>query len=926
MAYAEGSPPGIQLALTAEQKKTVLAFLNDKERSKFLERWLAEWGISSFKAKVVVRVLVPALQKFLGGVAERGLDRVHETLSRHFNFYDDLSGRISVWLFYKIENRKVPEKLLKPWIENPPQGVTVEDWTALNRETKVWVEQLEKLNLITLALDDLKASVSLRIDRPGQLKREPLSRLLRAHNSLIPLFGRDRELAGLHSFADHPDGFRWLVLTGDGGVGKTRLALSFAGLREEDGWNAGLLSAEGLGHWVRHSGFPRWAPLTDTLVVVDYAASKVGTLKSLLERFAGWAMDDAAGTKLRLLLLEREGTKDGGWVNNLCSFAEGALRDHIADGLAAVQEMKAPGRGDPDQAMVQILRATFNSWASLPGPKPPQFPDLTQDDLREIRRSTEGRPLFLQMAALRACAEKNTASLARWDRTDLLKDAVGRERNYIRRFCNGDGTLTFLMERGVALLAFTGPIAKDDPRWLELLRKDFEACGHPQGQPGEVSSYIAGLLGESQANGTIIPLAPDILAEALAVSVLRDRPQAAAHALEGALDCSGNAAWINLLRAVTDTYALAEFAGLERWAEQLVNQRPAPELAALETLFPAQTVALAHVSATVYQKLLQGLPEGDNAERARIFNNLGNRYSDLGRRDEALEALKQAVEIYQRLAAKDPDAFAPILAMSLGNLGACCAQLGQREDALHAGKVAVEIYEQLAAMNPDAFGPGLAMSLNSLGTFYVDLGLREKALEAVKQAVQMYERLTAKDSDAFEPHMAGSLNNLGGCYSDLGQGAEALQATERAVEIYDRLAAKNPDAFESHLASGLNNLGRCYYNLRRWDDALQAARRAVGIRERLTAKNRDAFEPELAKGLGTLGSICLAITSAQASLIFERGVSTLSRLFLENPRVFGEIMAALVNQYKRACESVGKKPDAVLLGPINDALNKLNGS
>ena len=52
---------------------------------------------------------------------------------------------------------------------------------------------------------------------------------------------------------------------------------------------------------------------------------------------------------------------------------------------------------------------------------------------------------------------------------------------------------------------------KDDPHWLDLLRKDAEACGHPQGRPGEVSRDVAALLGEEQggapghANGKTEP-------------------------------------------------------------------------------------------------------------------------------------------------------------------------------------------------------------------------------------------------------------------------------------------------------------------------------------------------------------------------------------------------------------------------------------
>ena len=51
------------------------------------------------------------------------------------------------------------------------------------------------------------------------------------------------------------------------------------------------------------------------------------------------------------------------------------------------------------------------------------------------------------------------------------------------------------------------------------------------------------------------------------------------------------------------------------------------------------------------------------------LNNQGNTLSDLGRREEALEATAEAVALYRQLAAQRPDAFLPDLAMSLNNQG-----------------------------------------------------------------------------------------------------------------------------------------------------------------------------------------------------------------------------------------------------------------
>ena len=66
------------------------------------------------------------------------------------------------------------------------------------------------------------------------------------------------------------------------------------------------------------------------------------------------------------------------------------------------------------------------------------------------------------------------------------------------------------------------------------------------------------------------------------------------------------------------------------------------------------------------------------------LNNLSNRLADLGRREEALAAIQEAVAIYRELAAARPDAFRPDLASSLNNLSLRLADLGRREDALAA--------------------------------------------------------------------------------------------------------------------------------------------------------------------------------------------------------------------------------------------------
>jgi hypothetical protein len=56
---------------------------------------------------------------------------------------------------------------------------------------------------------------------------------------------------------------------------------------------------------------------------------------------------------------------------------------------------------------------------------------------------------------------------------------------------------------------------------------------------------------------------------------------------------------------------------------------------------------------------------------------ISDRLQYMGRREDALRAMQEAVELYRRLAADCPEAYNPDLVMSLTNLSNC---LGLRED------------------------------------------------------------------------------------------------------------------------------------------------------------------------------------------------------------------------------------------------------
>ncbi|MEU4428668.1 tetratricopeptide repeat protein, partial [Actinoplanes sp. NPDC024001] len=186
--------------------------------------------------------------------------------------------------------------------------------------------------------------------------------------------------------------------------------------------------------------------------------------------------------------------------------------------------------------------------------------------------------------------------------------------------------------------------------------------------------------------------------------------------------------------------------------------------------------------------------------------NLGIRYSDVGRRTDAVTASEEAVGIYRRLSTANP-AFLPDLASALTNLGVSYSGSGRRTDAIPPTEEAIAIYRKLSTDNP-AFLPNLAGALNNLGVSYSEVGRRIDGITATEEAIGIYRKLSAQNSASL-PHLATALTNLGTRYSDFGRLSDAITATEEAIGIYRKLSAQN-SAFLSKLAGALHNLERHY--------------------------------------------------------------------------------------------------------------------
>ncbi|WNG55263.1 tetratricopeptide repeat protein [Archangium gephyra] len=793
----------------------------------------------------------------------------------------------------------------------------------------------EKLDVeVVPGLDDLLVSGT----EEKLPENSPPSALLSARYEVVSFHqqGRAELLSELDRWCEEGPSVAVRLLHAEGGVGKTRLAIEWIRRRRAMGWAAGFLPKGVHDDWFERL----WTLGHQVLVVLDYAESCSG-LPEVLERIFRYSQQKHGGVlrHMRFLLLARNagdwwrsllkpGTALGAWLEAtpataLLPLAMGMGERETVFHEAAERFAKMRGRvyakrASPPLSDKRFERVLYLHMAAL------AFVDglpLEANDLMDVildheecfwaerAQKTRGMSLMQQSLARQMVAAATVrggledSSMASTVAARILGRALSSEEEALLRLLQmsyhreGEHSSVFLPALEPDLLGerlvlrVASPKLKGDrppPDWIDrvlplnedaqIVRTGLEVLGRVSAtNPDVVRPWLKRLLvGPLQSRALLALESAKAIGQRTALSIIGD-------ILADRLEGDGDVALAHEM----------ERAGI-----------------------PESTVSLRRVAEWVTRTLLRALPvseeQGVLIKRARLLNNLGGRLSELGRREEALEATREAMGLYRTLAERNPDAFRPDLAMSLNNLGGRLSELGRREEALEATREAVELRRALAERNPDAFQPYLAMSLNNLGAMSSELGRREEALEATREAVDLYRALAERNPDAFRPYLAGSLNNLGGRLSELGRREEALEATRDAVDLYRTLAERNPDAFRPDLAMSLNNLGGRLSELGRREEALEATREAVDLYRTLAERNPDAFRPYLAMSLNNLGGRLSELGRREEALEATREAVELRRALAErNPDAFQPYLAMSLNNLGGRLSELGRREEAL---------------
>ncbi|MGY6570897.1 MAG: tetratricopeptide repeat protein [Salinarimonas sp.] len=762
--------------------------------------------------------------------------------------------------------------------------------------------------------------------------------ILVPETSPLPLFGRKMELGALQAWLDADADISVHALTGPAGTGKTRLAIGLCesvdgGKKAGNAWLAGFLRSSDLSRLADISATQAYDWPRPTLLVIDYAAEGEKALGRWLDTLAQRELPE--GSKLRILLLERQAQEGFGWWHNLSA---SPLNDAGARRGLFYQPRPTELEGLHDPAFRRsLLQEALAAHARLHGDAAPlALPDPGTDAGFEARLGAAqfANPLALVMAGVIARDKGISAALA-LRQLDAARHLAQREIARLERRVDTDAEKAALTH----LLAFNGMAGGLALNGLPgTLQQELGQIG-ATADPGSLAKLLQEELipyGADQPS-RLTTIQPDLIGEAVIVEAFEAPPHRrheAAPAMQRAYALTGRAAAEALMRLLQD-YAYARIdpsaresdrATAERlltWLDTLADSLDTPEaLTPLAEALPTDTLVLRDHAAAITGRLAQAygavLEQGGEISEAELhramvwIGNHATKLYALGDLEGAYDAGQNEVRIARFLFEREPDIFRDDLAGALNNFANHLSAFGRREDALAAAKEAVSLRRTLAEAQPVTFLPNLAGALNNLANALNDLGQREKALAAAQEAVTLYRTLAADRPDAFTPNLAASLNNLANSLSALGQHDAALAVADEAVTLYRALAADRPDSFIHDLAMSLNNRANRLSAVGQREKALAAAQEAVTLRRALAEARPDAFTPNFAISLNNLANSLSAVGKREAALAAaEEAVALFRALAAERPSTFSPDLAMSLNNQANHLSALGRCEEAL---------------
>ena len=715
--------------------------------------------------------------------------------------------------------------------------------------------------------------------------------VIRPFTRAIELVGRDDELDALWAWlrSDSPVSVR--VLTGDAGLGKTRLALELVDRAGEEGWSAGFLEPRELTRFLGQD-LSTWGWDKPVLIVGDDASASSGGFNQFFRQLANRRVWDekedekGRGPRLRVLLLERHATPGKGWWAGVFG-AEKTLERM----LEPREPVPLQPIGEPARRR-EILERTLSRLNR--GPVALEKGELERR-LAELPKG--GVPLVVMMAGATMTRGDYGAVFALGPGA-LALTVAQRELERVHRVAGVDASLRPFVEHMVAVATLRGGLTRDGA--LVALEEEAAELGYelPLGAAPLRNALAQALPGDEDGVGGV---GPDMIGEAVLLRVWSGSDDGRA-AVRRAYEQDPNAVVGTVVRTCQD-YRSHESSEPLKWLETIVVGigGDGDALMVLASAIPELTVELRESAVDLWRSIVDLIEplarDSREAETrgsfARSLGCLSIRLSAFGLPREALAAVEEALALQRGLAAED-GSFRHDLAVSLHQRAKCLGDAGRFREALLTAEESLALARDLASSDAAAKHI-LAIALNNLAAFQRQARQYREALALAEEAVTLHRELVSQDPGVFRLGLAKSLRNLSLVLSFFDQQEKAVAAVEEAVSISRQLAAEAPDAFRPDLADSLQQLSAELSCVDRDEEALAAGEEAVELLRELRDTVPGVFEPNLATSLGIVSQILSeGNRNEEALLAVEEAVSIGRDLLEVDPEAHRAGLASLL--------------------------------
>jgi len=332
--------------------------------------------------------------------------------------------------------------------------------------------------------------------RPGI---SPPGALLRADNELaVPFHGRERDLDDLMSWVAGTDPIKVRLITGPGGMGKTRLMIEVCNRLAGEGLRCGFLDNRAAS--IAEGAFGLLVSSGRLLVVIDYAETRRQEVRLLLRQAFAYEGD----APLRVVLLARS---RGDWLEHLRTEQDG-----VGDILSGPSTSWTPLRAlalNVEERKHSFQIALEHFAVSLGRASAHAEPD-------DLESEVYSGALILHMKAL-----AQVEGVPVRGEIGILDYILRREQHFWElraRSCGLPDHLLRGISQAIAALTLNGGINTQGEA-LDLFRR----IRRLHDQPESIIAAISDLLHEMYpGDGWIAPLQPDLLGEHLVSTELSE--------------------------------------------------------------------------------------------------------------------------------------------------------------------------------------------------------------------------------------------------------------------------------------------------------------------------------------------------------------------------------------------------------------------